>query len=75
MGDILAFPTPAPKDGGKVRFLRRRKELELDDLALLYAPGIAAPVGVVALCDLTMGCADPEDTVPCEYQAPDQDYS
>jgi hypothetical protein len=27
MGQLLAFPTPAPKDGGKARILRRRDGL------------------------------------------------
>jgi hypothetical protein len=57
---VLAFPTPAPKDGGKARIRLRRERF-----------GLAAP----RPDDLTMRHADPEDTAPCEYVAPDRDYS
>lgn len=70
---VLQFPTPQPNDGGKARILRRRKERALDDLALLHGPGIAAPLGIAAMCELTMGHTDlgmPSDSA---YSAPASD--
>jgi hypothetical protein len=55
---VLAFPTPAPKDGGKARIRLRRERF-----------GLAAPMQ----SDLTMRHADPEDTAPVEYSAPQWD--
>jgi hypothetical protein len=60
--DILAFPTPAPKDGGKARIQARRGII-----------GLSA--NTVVADELHMGHADPEDTAPCEYSAPDQDMA
>jgi hypothetical protein len=57
---VLAFPTPAPKDGGKARIKFRRERF-----------GLAAPTQ----SDLTMRHADPEDTAPAEYSAPAHDGS
>lgn len=47
MGDVLSFPRPAPKDGGKERITRRREviglvkqgepEVEPDSLVMLHA--------------------------------------
>lgn len=51
---VLAFPTPAPKDGGKARLLRAHPNFR--------ARNLAEPI-----CDLTQRCADPEDTAPAEY--------
>jgi hypothetical protein len=63
MADILAFPTPAPKDGGKARIRIRRERF-----------GLAAPSrDEVGTTDLTQRHADPEDTAPAEYNAPAHD--
>lgn len=79
--DILAFPTPAPKDGGKARILRRR-EARLGPVFLPPSPYDRAQVEgydlsgyskIEPILDLTMRHSDPEDTAPCEYQAPTHD--
>lgn len=31
MGDVLSFPRPAPKDGGKARMQQRRQRLGLNE--------------------------------------------
>ncbi|MCR6734457.1 MAG: hypothetical protein NVV83_10415 [Afipia sp.] len=54
MGDILSFPRPMPKDGGKARILARR---ELIGLAKQGAP-------VVEQDSLVMLRPDPE--MPCD---------
>lgn len=65
---VLAFPTPAPKDGGKARILARREKM--------FRSEVFSAVHFNAVADsLAMGSADPEDTAPCEYVSPDQDYS
>jgi hypothetical protein len=61
---VLAFPTPAPKDGGKARILRRRADIGLGQ-------NFGRVVGYDHRAnDLTQRHADPEDTAPCEYSAP-----
>lgn len=55
MGDVLSFPRPVPKDGGKDRIQRRR---ELSGLAKQGAP-------VVEPDSLVMLRAD-ETQMPCD---------
>ena len=57
MGDVInASFTPAPKDGGKARILRRRRAIMVEHMF----HGSALPD------DLIMDKADPEDTRPSE---------
>jgi hypothetical protein len=55
MGDVIHCTfTPKTTDGGKARIMRRREQRQafrLDD----------TPTIDTAMCDLTMGCRDPED--------------
>ena len=54
MGDVLSFPRPAPKDGGKSRILARR---ELIGLAKQGGP-IVQPESLVML--------HPDPELPCD---------
>jgi hypothetical protein len=77
VADILAFPTPSPKDGGRViataafvasvqhRALHEREKFRSRRERL----GLATP----RADDLTMRHADTEDTAPAEYSAPAHD--
>jgi hypothetical protein len=70
MADILAFPTPAPKDGGARERNRARiahisgQELRVNGHTIGHVTKISVGFG-----DLAMGSADPEDTAPAEYVA------
>jgi hypothetical protein len=68
---VLAFPTPAPKDGGARERNRARIASHRNGDNRRAARDLAEPI-----CDLTMGSADPEDTgMPSDspYHAPAHD--
>jgi hypothetical protein len=59
--DILQFPTPQPKDGGKERILRKRRAIRLEHMFH----------GSILPDDLTQGHADqmPSDSPYCAAES------